>query len=133
MTTPNFSYNGPELTQIEVTEDEVKKSMKNINEYKAVGPDGVPPKFLKECSEELTKPITMIIRRSLDTGQVPALWKVAQVCPVFKKGSKTDPLNYRPVSLTCVLCKLCEKIIRVKLVEHLETNNLITGKQHRFG
>ena len=61
--------------------------------------------------------------RSLDTGQVPALWKVTQVCPVFKKGSKTDPLNYRPVSLTCVLCKLCEKIIRVKLVEHLEANN----------
>ena len=65
-------------------------------------------------------------------GQVPALWKVAQVCPVFKKGSKTYPLNYRPVSLTCVLCKLCEKIMRVKLVEHLEANNLITDKQHGF-
>ena len=93
VTTPDLSYNESELTQIEVAEDEVKKLLKDINEYKAVRPDGVPLKFLKECSEELTKPIAMIIR-SLDTGQVPTLWKLAQVCQVFKKGSKTDPLNY---------------------------------------
>ena len=65
-------------------------------------------------------------------GMVPALWVVAKVCPVYKKGDKADPLNYRPVSLTCVICKICEILIRNAIVAHFEENDLLNDSQHGF-
>jgi len=59
-------------------------------------------------------------------------WKKANVVPIFKKGRKTKPGNYRPVSLTCVCCKVCESIIRDDLAANLERNRLITPSQHGF-
>jgi hypothetical protein len=63
---------------------------------------------------------------------VPDIWKVASVCPVFKKGSKGDPDNYRPISLTCILCKLMEGVVRDAVVEFLLANQLICPSQHGF-
>merc|ERR1712105_37471 len=54
------------------------------------------------------------------------------ICPIFKKGSKQDPLNYRPISLISIACKVLERIIRNKIMEHLETNNILTKLQHGF-
>lgn len=65
-------------------------------------------------------------------GKVPEDWKSAQVSPIFKKGSRTSAGNYRPVALTCVLCKVMESIIRDKLLVHFESNNLFTVHQHGF-
>ena len=102
---PDFTIDEevPILEEIEVTESMVDNLLKKTNPNKAMGPDGVHPKILKECHSELAKPITIIIKESLSNGMVPALWVVAKVCPVYKKGDKADPLNYRPVSLTCYL------------------------------
>ena len=97
-----------------------------------MGPDNIHPRLLKECHSELAVPVQMIIQESLRTGMVPTLWKLAKVCPIFKKGDRLDPLNYRPVSLTCIICKICETIIRNKIVEHLESNDLLSSKQHGF-
>ena len=63
---------------------------------------------------------------------IPTLWKMAKVCPIYKKGDKLQPLNYRPVSLTCVTCKVCEILVRTELVAHLEGNKLISDKQQGF-
>ena len=60
------------------------------------------------------------------------MWKHANVKPLYKKGSKTIPNNYRPVSLTSVCCKTLERIIRDALVDYLETNNLLNKNQHGF-
>ena len=128
----NETYDGPILEDVEITIDYVSELLQKTNANKSMGPDGVPPKFLKECYRELASPITIIIRESLESGILPNLWKVAKICSIFKKGDKTDPLNYRPISLTCIICKLCETIIRNKVIEHLEANDIISVKQHGF-
>ena len=57
---------------------------------------------------------------------------MAEVIPIFKKGRKNDPANYRPLSLTSSVCKLLEKIIRDDITLHLERNNLLSPAQHGF-
>ncbi len=74
----------------------------------------------------------MIYRQSLRTGEVPEDWRNANVTPIFKKGKKTDPGNYRPVSLTSVSCRILESIIRDDLMKHLMGNDLLTSSQHGF-
>ena len=70
--------------------------------------------------------------KSFKDGEVPKQWREANVTPLFKKGCKPDPSNYRPVSLTSVCCKLMEGIIRDNLMDHLVINNLISPEQHGF-
>ena len=88
--------------------------------------------LLVETADALTQPITLIFRKSLASGQIPQDWRSASVSPIYKKGSKLEPGNYRPVSLTCLLCKLMEKIIREHVIEHLQVNKLISRQQHGF-
>ena len=66
----------------------------------------------------------------MDTGEVPEDWRIANVVPL--KGSKDNPGNYRPVSLTSVVGKLLEKILRDRICTHLELNSLISDRQHGF-
>ena len=80
----------------------------------------------------LAGPLAIIYNRLLEEGMVPNIWRMANVCPIFKKGSKGDPANYRPVSLTCVVGKVMESLIRDKIVEHLERHKLIRPSQHGF-
>ena len=75
---------------------------------------------------------SMIFELSYNSGKVPSEWKCANVTPIFKKGSKASPNNYRPVSLTSVVCKVMESIIKDKIVDHLCMNNLIFKSQHGF-
>ena len=74
----------------------------------------------------------MIFNKLLAEGAVPSIWKKANVCPIFKKGSKTDPGNYRPVSLTCVVDKVMESVLKDAIVKHLTENKLIRDSQHGF-
>ena len=106
--------------------------LRGINPNKAMGPDNIHPRVLKKCHNELSEPVTIIIRESFSSGTVPELWKLAKVCPKFKKGDKMLPLNYRPVSLTCVICKIAETVIRNSIVKHLEANSMIGEAQHGF-
>ena len=80
----------------------------------------------------LAGPLAIIYNKLMEEGDVPNIWRMANVCPIFKKGSKGDPANYRPVSLTCVVGKVMESLIRDKIVEHLERNTLIRSSQHGF-
>ena len=77
-------------------------------------------------------PITIIFEHSLRAGILPTDWKKGNITPIFKKGSKTDPLNYRPISLTSVVCKILEKLIRCSIMKHLEENHLLSPHQHGF-
>ena len=76
--------------------------------------------------------LTHIFQQSLDSGVVPTQWKHAYVSPVFKKGSKTDPKNYRPISLTSVVCKSMENIIVSQIMKHLDKYNILTDSQFGF-
>ena len=74
----------------------------------------------------------MLFSRSLETNQIPEIWKCANISPIYKKGKKDDVNNYRPVSLTCILCKILESIIRDKVMEHFTINKLFTNRQFGF-
>ena len=84
---------------------------------KAPGVDGILRKLLKEVAEEISKPLAIIFNLSLQDGIVPHEWKCANVIPLFKKGSRCKAEIYRPVSLTSVICKLLESLIRDHMTE----------------
>ena len=112
--------------------EKVKKLLSGIDSGKAAGPDDIHPLVLSKTADVLALPVTILFRRSLDEGTVPNDWRSARVTPEFKKGSKLSVNNYRPVSLTCILCKIMEKLVRTNLIDHLQHNNLISDRQHGF-
>ena len=104
----DIRYNGPLVTKLTVDESTVLKQLKNLNIFKPMGPDGCHPRVLKEAAEELCEPLCLLMNKTFEEQCIPALWKEANVSALFKnKGVRTDPSNYRPVSLTCIPCKLC--------------------------
>ncbi|KAK4814215.1 hypothetical protein QYF61_012554 [Mycteria americana] len=97
-----------------------------------MGPDEIHPRVLKELADVLTKPLSIIYQQSWLTGEIPVDWRLANVTPIFKKGLKEDPGNYRPVSLTSVPGKLMEQIILSAIIRHVEDNQGIKPSQHGF-
>ena len=87
---------------------------------------------LKECAEEIYLTLTDIFHKSLLSGVIPDDWKKANSTCIFKKGNKQDPGNYRPVSLTSVICKLLERTAREEIVNHLSVNKLLSDSQFGF-
>ena len=109
-----------------------KEMLKNINVNKACGPDGISGKIFKNCSGSLSYPLSLLYRLSYNSGIVPQEWKMANVVPVYKKGSKSSVVNYRPISLLPICGKLLEKLIFNSLYLYLSSNNLITPNQSGF-
>ena len=87
---------------------------------------------LKELASVLAIPFAKIFPTSIDTGHVPQYWKLTNVTPAFKKGNKKDPANYRPISLTCIVSKVLEKIVSSTLIDHFRINKLLSNKQFGF-
>ena len=79
-----------------------------MKDNKSPGVDGIPPKLHKEIVEQISKPLTKVFNLLLEEGIVPSEWKQANIALLFKKGSRNNSENYRPVSLTSVVCKLLE-------------------------
>jgi hypothetical protein len=120
------------MEAIRISERDVSKKIRNLRKNAASGPDGISPKLLQELESSFLTPLALLFNKSVSTGEVPLGWKTAKVCPIFKKGTKGDPGNYRPVSLTSVICRLLESIIKDKVTEHLMENGLIRDTQHGF-
>ena len=110
----------------------MEKALHNLNSNKSPGPDNLHPKFLKLSAKSLAKPFTLLFNKTLTFGCIPDEWKIAEVRPIFKKGDKSQPGNYRPVSLTSVVCKLMESFIKKSLNTHLIDNNLLSNEQFGF-
>ncbi|XP_061168251.1 uncharacterized protein LOC133177179 [Saccostrea echinata] len=98
----------------------------NINICKAQGPDKIPNIVLKTCATQLAPGLAIIFQHSVDAGKLRHDWLCANIAPVFKKGDVHLAENYRPVSLTCVVCKLLEHVICKHILDHLEENNILT-------
>ena len=96
------------------------------------GPDNFPPILLHKCKEELSTPLKIIMNKSIKTQKIPQLWKEANITCIHKGGVRSKAVNYRPVSLTCIIAKLMERIIRWYLVQYLEINNAFPDSQHGF-
>ena len=98
----------------------VEKLLSEIKPHKACGPDEIPNLVLKTCAKSLAPGVAALFQKSLDSGMLPKDWKDANVTPVFKKGDRHAPENYRPVSLTSVLSKVLEHIVCHSLHAHFE-------------
>ena len=105
---------------------------RSLNPNKAAGPDRISSRALKEIADELYRPLTSLFQNSLNSRLVPNQWKSALVTPIFKKGDKHNPANYRPVSLTSICCKVLEHIVAKALLCHLESNKILIENQHGF-
>ncbi len=120
------------LDKVEITENYILQMIKSLNASKSPGPDNIHPRVLKESAEEIFYPLYMIFKKSLETGVLPCSWKKANVSPVFKKGNKHEKENYRPISLTSVVCRLLETIIKNTIVSYLDENSLFSSEQFGF-
>lgn len=129
---PRLDSDIPKLENIVFSRDDVLKKLKNLDPSKSCGPDGLHPRLLKELAEELADPIAELFTISFAEGKLPHQWKDANVTPLFKKGDKSEAGNYRPVSLTSILCKIMEAIVRDSIVEHMEANGCVSKCQHGF-
>jgi len=106
----------PDMDCIEVNVEGVSQLLSNLDPQKAVGPDNIPTRFLKEFSTQLAP---MIFQASLEKGIVPIDWRKAFVVPIYKKGVRSSPTNCRPISLTSIVCKTLEHIISSNVYCHL--------------
>ena len=107
------------LVGIVLTEDTISHKLLSLKGNKAPRPDGLHPHILKSCAATLTKPLLLLTQQSLASGSLPDFWKKVNVTPIHKKGSKVQPSNYQPISLTSQVVKLIESIIREQLWDFL--------------
>jgi hypothetical protein len=120
------------LHQVTFTLDKVKKKLESLKTGKSPGPDKIHPRVLKECATAICAPLQEIFIDSFESGRLPEDWKKAEVCAIFKKGSKKLCTNYSPVSLTSIACKMMESIIRDELMAYMRRHNLLSTKQYGF-
>ncbi|GAB0207248.1 mitochondrial enolase superfamily member 1 [Grus japonensis] len=109
----------------------VRDQLYQLNVHKSMVPDGIHPRVLKELVDVMEGSLSIIYQRSWESGEVPADWKLANVIPIYKKGMREDPGNYRPVSLTSVPGQIME-IILGTVERHLKNNAIIRHSQHGF-
>jgi len=117
---------------LDICQDDVEDKLKGLNIVKSTGPDQHHPRFLYETHASIAYPLYLIYSKSLNTGVLPADWKLAEVTAVYKKGPKADRGNYRPVSLTSVCCKILESLIQDHVIRYLLDNSLLSEKQYGF-
>ena len=129
---PLLDRSAPFINDIAVSKDGVIKLLKGLNPSKALVPDELHPRVLKELATELGPVFAHLFQQSIDTGEIPKEWSLANICPLFKKSDRSLACNYRPVSLTCVPCKLLEHIVCSNIMAHLDEYKLLSDRQHAF-
>ena len=127
-----FGNKYPSIGKLSITLKGVQKLLEKINISKAAGPDLIPGRMLNMLAPELAPIVHAIFTQSLDTGELPRDWSLANVAPIFKKGNRGLAENYRPVSLTCITCKLFEHIVCRHILDHVEDHKILTNLQHGF-
>ena len=120
------------FSELDFTRDDIIQALKELDPYSAGPDDEIPARILSSCKNELALPLTMFWNKSFGTGKIPEVLKTQFITPIFKGGDRTDPANYRPVSLTSHIMKTFERVMRTNLVQHLEENQLISRNQHGF-
>ncbi|MCQ4187459.1 reverse transcriptase family protein [Klebsiella pneumoniae] len=115
-----------------ILEETVRDLLLQLDCHKSMGPDEIHPRVLRELAEVIAEPLSIIYQRSLLTGEVPEDWRIANVTPIYKKGCKEDPGNYRPVSLTSVTGKVMEQIVLREIMRHVRDGRGIRPSQHGF-
>ena len=110
----------------------VIKVVRKLKNSSSTGPDGFNIFFVKKILAVIVNPLCKVYNVSLNEGSLPADWKCAYITPVFKKGDPQKACQYRPISLTSVICKILERIVREKLLNYMIKNSIIPKEQHGF-
>ena len=128
----NSGWEGQLLETVEVTPELVQGKLKTLKPTTSPGPDGIHSRVLKELATPLSLPVSILFKKSIESGQVPEAWKQGEVVPIFKAGNRQEVSNYRPVSLTSVLSKVLEAIIKDELLVHFKESGVLSDAQHGF-
>ena len=121
-----------DMTCSEIEGRKVSKSLSYLRVDKSAGPDGIHPAIVKPLAPLIIQPLTELFNKSLHDGEIPMDWRQACVVAVHKGGAKDLVKQYRPVSLTSIILKTMERIIRDRVAEHLTENDLLCPQQHGF-
>ena len=133
-TVPNMGPSPhPTVDNITVTENGVHKLLAGLEPHKALGPDQLRARLLKGLASGLDPIYTLLFQASLDRGTIRDEWKSANVVPIYKKGTRSKPESYRPVSLPSITCKTLEYIVSSTIMKHMDHYSLLTDAQHGFG
>ena len=131
---PEFhSRTDSQLEYIRITVKTVTSIISGMDPSKATGPDGIPVILFQKCSPELSPVLAKLYRKCFTESCFPSTWKLPTVIPVFKNsGERSDPRNYRPISLLPVISKIFESVINLSLVKHIESLGLFSDSQYGF-
>lgn len=121
-----------DLDNIDVKKEDILAAIVKLDLSSTAGPDGVPSKLLVKTKETISIPLLIILRKSLDKGKIPTIFKLAHITPIHKGGSKLKPEQYRPVSLTSHIMKVFERVVKSSILKHLVKKGLINPGQHGF-
>ena len=123
---------GPTLSNITATPEELESAIKELRITAATGPDGIPAILLVKCAKPLSIPLALFWNKSMQGGKIPISLLFSMITPIHKGKTKSDPANYRPVALTSHLIKVYEKVLRNHITEHIDTINGFNEHQHGF-
>ena len=129
---PLLDRSAPFMDDVVVSKDGVIKLLKGLNPSKALGSDELHLRVLKELATELGPVFAHLFQQSIDTGEIPKEWSLVNICPLFWKSDRSLACNYRPVSLTCVPCKLLKHIVCSNIMAHLDGYKLLTYLTHSY-
>ena len=122
----------PNMWNLKISVNCIIKLLQGLKPDKAPCPDQIRLLLLQKLCLEIAQILQVIFSKSLEDGSLPSEFLKANVSPIFKKGEKSDPANYRPISLTCILCKIFEHIVASNVVKHLDVNQILYDLQHGF-
>ena len=122
----------PTMSDIDITEPGVRKMLEKLNVHKAQGPDEIGPQILMNLASTIAPILIVIYRRSYETGRIPEDWRMANVVPAYQKGKNSLPSNYRPISLSCIACKMMEHIVTSSIMKHANNHGILYSLQHGF-
>lgn len=121
------------LEDVVFSEEDIIKAISELDPYSACPDDDIPAKVLCSCKQQLAKPLHLLWSHSFESSTIPPDLKIQHITPIYKeKGDRTEPANYRPISLTSHVIKVFERVLRNHLTQHLEDHNLLSDHQHGF-
>ena len=128
--TLGISDNNFNLTHI--SEENMLKYLINLSPNKASGIDNLSARFLKDGANVLALPISRLCNLSISRAIFPQDCKIAKLIPLYKKGSRTEPKNFRPISLLPLISKLIEKAVHDQVQNYCTENNIFFAFQSGF-